>query len=84
MGTFLLLDRTAPPDTTAEAILARFSDARNCPEEALAPYEEFSEGRPTTSPPGFLYRKYPGTEEIGGYFCGFLPGEAWHYRTNDS
>jgi hypothetical protein len=28
-------------DATAEAILARFSDAENCPDEALAPYREF-------------------------------------------
>ncbi len=28
-------------------------------------------------------RREPGTEEIGGFFCGYLSGEAWRYRTND-
>ena len=82
----MLEDRTAPRDATAEAILARFSDPKSCPEEALAPYEEFSEGGRTYyfTPGGFLYRKDPGTDEIGGFFCGYLSSEAWHYRTDDS
>jgi hypothetical protein len=47
---------------------------KNYPEEALAPYEEFFEGGKTYyfTPGGFLYRKDPGSEEIGGFFCGYL------------
>jgi hypothetical protein len=59
-------------DRTAEGILAR--------------YREFSvDGRVYYfTPGGFLYRKDPGTEEIGGFFCGYLTDEVWHYRTDDS
>ena len=87
----MLVHRTAPRDVTTEAILARFSDTKhrskeNRSKEALAPYEEFSEGGSTYyfTPGGFLYRKDSGTEEIGGFFCGYLSDEAWHYRTDDS
>jgi hypothetical protein len=82
-----LLDRTtAPRDATAEAILARFGDAKNCPEEALAPYQEFSEDGKTSyfTRGGFLYRRDQGTDEVGGFFCGYLTDAAWHYRTDDS
>ncbi len=73
-----------PKDTTAENILDRLSDLQNYPEEGLVPYEEFELARKTYyfTPGGFLYRKDPGTEEIGGFFCGYLTDEAWHYRTN--
>ena len=79
----MLVERTALRDATAEAILARYSDPESCPGEALAPYEEFSEGGRTYyfTPGGFLYRKDPGSEEIGGFFCGYHTDEAWHYRT---
>jgi hypothetical protein len=72
-------------DMTAEGIIARLSDLKNYPEEALAPYEEFKVGGDTYyfTPGGFLYRRDPGTQEIGGYFCGYLPGEVWSYRTAD-
>ncbi len=81
-----MVKRTALRDATAEAILARFSDPKNCPEEVLAPYEEFSEGGRTYyfTPGGFLCRRDPGTDEVGGYLCGYLTAEAWHYRTDDS
>jgi len=23
------------------------------------------------------------TEEVGGFFCGYLTDEAWHYRSDD-
>ena len=71
-------------DTTAEAILKRFSDLKHYPKEALAPYEEFRVGSKTYyfTPGGFLYRKEePGTEEMGCFFCGYLTDEVWHYRT---
>ncbi len=71
-------------DATAEAILRRFGDADNCPDEGLTPYQEFvADGRIYYfTPGGFLYRKDPGTDEVGGFFCGYLTDEAWHYRTN--
>ena len=81
-----MLEESTLRDATAEAILARFSDAKNCPEEALVPYQEFSEGGKTYyfTPGGFLYRRDPGTDEVGGYLCGYLTDEAWGYRTDDS
>jgi hypothetical protein len=68
---------------TAEGILGRLSDLKNYPHEALAPYEEFSAcGRIYYfTPGGFLYRKDPGTEEVRGFFCGYLTDEVWHYRS---
>src|SRR4051794_26257018 len=75
-----------PQDTTAENILDRLSDLENYPHEPLASYEEFKVGARTYyfTPGGFLYRKDPGAEEVGGFFCGYLTDEAWHYRTNGS
>jgi hypothetical protein len=72
-----------PQDATAENILDILSDLENHPEEALAPYREFERGGQTYyfTPGGFLYRKDPGTEEVGGFFCGYLSDEVWHYRT---
>jgi hypothetical protein len=73
-------------DPTAKYILARFSDLENHPAEGLAPYEEFSvEGKTYYfTPGGFLYRKDPGTEEVGGFFCGYLVDEVWHLRIDDA
>jgi len=73
-----------PQDTTAGNILDVLSDLENYPEDALAPYREFKRGGQTYyfTPGGFLYRKDPGTEEVGGFFCGYLTDEAWHYRTD--
>ena len=72
-------------DATAENILDRLSDLENYPEESLAPYKEFRIGANTYyfMPGGFLYRKDPGSEQIGGFFCGYLPDEVWHRRTDD-
>jgi hypothetical protein len=52
----------------------------------LAPYEEFAAAGKTYyfTPGGFLYRKDPGTEELGGFFCGYLTDEVWYYRTHAS
>jgi hypothetical protein len=60
------------------------SDTKNCPDEHLAPYQEFVSGGKTYyfTPGGFLYRKDPGTEEVVGFFCGYLTNKVWHYRTN--
>jgi len=73
-----------PNDTTAKNILDHLSDLENYPRAALVPYKEFEIGRKTYyfTPGGFLYRKDPGTEEVGGFFCGYLSNEAWRYRTD--
>jgi len=72
-------------DTAAENILERLSELENYPEDALAPYEEFLLGSKSYyfTPGGFLYRKEPGSEEVGGVFCGYLTDEVWHYRSNN-
>jgi hypothetical protein len=68
--------------TEEQLLLARLSDVKNYPDETLAPYEEFSLGGKIYyfTPGGFLYRKDPGTEVLGGFFCGYLTDEVWHYR----
>jgi hypothetical protein len=69
----------------AEAALERLGDLENHLDENLIPYKEFEllDGEIYYfTPGGFLYRKDPGTEEVGGFFCGYLTNEAWHYRTN--
>jgi hypothetical protein len=79
------LEATMLHDTVAQKILDRLSDLTNYPDEVLTPYEEFSlDGRTYYfTPGGFLYRKDTWTEEVGGFFCGYLPDEIWHYRTDD-
>ena len=76
---------TKPQDTTAENILERLSDLKNYPDEILVPYREFNvEGKLYYFTPGrFLYRREPGTEEVGGFVCGYLTDEVWHYRSDD-
>ena len=78
----MLQDATAR-DTTVESILGRLSDLKNYPEDTIVPYEEFAVGGETYyfTPGGFLYRKDPWTEEVGGFFCGYLSNEVWRYRT---
>ncbi len=70
-------------DHITEDILARFSDLENNPDEAISPYLEFNVGGKLYyfTPGGFLYRRDPGTEEVGGFFCGYLTEEVWRYRT---
>jgi hypothetical protein len=72
-------------DRAAEVVLERLGDLKNYPDEQLTPYEEFAFDGETYyfTPGGFLYRKDPGTEEVGGYFCGYLTDEVWNYRTDD-
>ncbi len=72
-------------DPTAGDLLKRLSDLENYPDDALAPYEEFKLDEKTYyfTPGGFLYRKDLGTDIVGGFFCGYLSGEAWRYRTDD-
>ena len=71
--------------TEEQLLLARLSDMENYPDETLAPYEEFSLGGNIYyfTPGGFLYRKDPGTEVLGGFFCGYLTDEVWHYRIDN-
>ena len=73
-------------DHTVESVLERLEDLENYPDENLVPYKEFEiDGQIYYfTPGGFLYRKDPYTEEIGGFFCGYLTDEVWHYRTDDS
>ena len=70
----------------AVRILERLNDTENYPNESLAACEEFPVGGKIYyfTPGGFLYRKDPGTEEVGGFFCSYLDDEAWNYRTNDA
>jgi hypothetical protein len=72
-------------DHTAARVLDRLGDLENYPEEHLAPYKEFEIGGYNYyfTPGGFLYRKDPGSEVVGGYFCGYLTDEVWHHRTDD-
>ncbi len=69
-------------DRTALDLLERLSDLENNPRETLAPYETFAAGGKIYyfTPGGFLYRRDPGSDEVGGYFCGYLTDKVWHYR----
>jgi hypothetical protein len=69
-------------DHTAQAILVRLSDLEYHPDEEIVPYREYNvEGKLYYfTPGGSLYRRDPGTEEVGGYFCGYLSSEVWRYR----
>jgi hypothetical protein len=73
-------------DHIAENILDRLGDLENYPEEHLAPYKEFTIDANTYyfTPDGFLYRKNPGSQELGGYLCGYLIDEVWNYKTDGS
>jgi hypothetical protein len=72
-------------DMAAENILDRLSDLKNYPDESIVPYQEFNVGGKLYyfTPGGFLYRSEPGTDEVGGFFCGYLTDAVWHYRTDD-
>src|SRR5215212_11662952 len=72
-------------DTTAEGLLKCLSGLENYPNDALAPYQEFKLDEKTYyfTPGGFLYRKDPVTVAVGGFFCGYLTDEVWHYRADD-
>ncbi len=70
-------------DRTAQDILERLSDLKNHPDETLAPYETFAASGQIYyfTPGGFLYRRDPETDEVGGFFCGYLTDKVWRYRT---
>ena len=65
---------------TAERILEHLDDIDYYSDEAVIPYWEFSMDGNTyyLTSGGFLYRKDPGTEGVGGFFCGCLTNGAWH------
>jgi hypothetical protein len=71
------------PDATAKNSLSRLRDLENYTHEAPAPYEEFEVAGKTYyfTPGGSLYRKDPGTEEVGEFLRGYLTEEVWHHRT---
>lgn len=74
-------------DHTTARVLARLGDLENYPEEHLAPYQEFRIGGKTYYfiPGGFLYRKDPGgSEEVGGYVCGYRTDEVWNHQTDEA
>ena len=73
---------TNTQDISAKNILERLSDLENHPEEEIVPYQEFDvEGKLYYfTHGGFLYRREAGTEEVGGFFCGYLSSEAWRHR----
>ena len=68
-------------DNTPEEHLNLLIDLQNNLGKILAPYEEFMLDWKAyyISPGGFLHRKDPGSEEEGGYFCGYLDDEVWQY-----
>ena len=74
-------------DRAAQAIVERLSDLSNYTddEDEVVPYREFEADDKTYyfTPGGFLYRRDSGTEEARGFFCGYLSGEAWRYRTDN-
>ena len=73
-------------DNVLEVMFDRLEDLENYPNVSLAPYEEFELLDGETyyfTPGGFLYRKDPGSEEVGGFFCGYLTDEVWHHRSDD-
>ena len=74
-----------PRDITAERILDHLNEIEHYSDEAIAPYWEFSMDGNTyyLTSGGFLYRKDPGTEGVGDFFCGYLTEEVWYYRTDD-
>ena len=71
-------------EDTAESLLERLSDIEHHPDEVIAPYKEFTIGGKTYyfTPGGFLYRKDPGAEEIGGFFSAYLSDEVWRHRAD--
>ena len=77
-----MMQDTLVHDPTAEQILEHLSDTEKC-QDTLTPYKEFVQDGKIYyfTPGGFLYRKDQGTEEVGGFFCGYLSDEVWHSRT---
>ena len=72
-------------DRIAEDFLEHVTDLEDYPYELLAPYEEFTLNARTYyfTPGGFLYRKDPGSERVGGVFCDYLTDRVWGYWNDD-
>ena len=73
---------TKPQDITAENILQRLSDLTNHPHEEIVPYREFNvDGKLYYFTPGRVpLPQGPGNGSLGGFCCGYLTDEVWHYR----
>jgi len=72
-------------DRIAEDFLEHVTDLENYPYELLVGGEEFTLNARTYyfTPGGFLYRKDPGSERVGGVFCGYLTDRVWRYWNDD-
>ena len=67
-------------------ILDRLREVEHYPDEALAPYEEFSlRGKVYCfTPGGFLHCKdHRAAQEEGLLLCGYLTDVVWPYRVDD-
>jgi len=72
-------------DQTAQAILERLSSLENHPEEVV-PYREFimwKASSTTSLPMGSSTAGNRESRRGGGFFCGYLSGEAWRHRAGD-
>jgi len=69
-----------PQGNTAEDHLNLLIDLQNYLGKPLAPYEEFMLSGESyyLSPGGFLHCKDSESEEVRGYFCGYLDNEVWN------
>ena len=72
-------------DHIAEDLLEHVTDLEDYPYELLAPYEEFTLNARTYyfTPGGFLYRKDPVAERVGGVLCGYLTDSVCGYWSDD-
>jgi hypothetical protein len=77
-----------PHEITAERIHAHLMDlpyyTDTTDREAVTPYWRFSIDGDTyyLTSGGYLFRKEPGTEGVGGFFCGYFVDGVWHPRTD--
>jgi hypothetical protein len=76
-------------DITAEEILEHLKDldyylepCSDGSDEGIVPYYEFSMRNDTyyLTSGGYLFRKCPEKEGVGGFFCGRLSDGVWHPR----
>jgi hypothetical protein len=74
-----------PHDITAEDVFEHLYEIKHYSGEvSVAPYWKFSMSGDTyyLTCSGFLYRKEPGTEGLGGFFCGTLVDGVFYPRTD--
>ena len=77
------MEANAPRGATAGELLSHLGDIENYPDEHLAPYQEFRFGTNTYyfTPGGLLYRKDPGSEEVGNSVVTISPTRSGGERT---